>query len=254
MDLKLELELKDHDVVVGQSIPIHLTLKNESKKTIKIPFLIDSGRVTNFVLFNEKDELIGEYNGYTLAVQKSMAPDTTLSLVDLGAGESWIWDENFHKYIRPLPPGKYSIQIVYRYVNEDIEITSKKETFIVHPNNPVFFDVIRDQVTVGMLFTVLTYVNEESGEEETMLNMGYDSMAGNFIYGNILELGSGIKPILAKVDFTNAMDFDHDTYRWLAWEKDNSIYLSSIFRNEIKISPKNVVKDIKNIEEDYYEG
>jgi hypothetical protein len=246
MKLELNLELKTNDVVVGQSIPMLLTLKNKEKKSQKLPFLIDSGTVTNFILFNEKKEMINEFNGVTIALNEGMPPDLTVSMVELGKGDSWNWDVDLLAYQRSFAVGKYYVQAVYRYADLGIEIESEKEELIVNPNQPVFMDVLQDQVMVKMLYLVQTNKIDKSDEEEILFNMGYNSKPGSFLFGSTLKLGSGIQPTISKVDFVNAMDFDHDTYRWLAWEQDKSVYLSSVFRNELKVDPKEVIKNVKN--------
>lgn len=241
--MELNLELKEQDVIVGQSIPLKLTLQNKSEKSLKIPFLIDSGKVTNFALYDDKGKLIGEYNGVTLAVKEGMYPDTTISLLELGSGESWVWDVDLHRYIKPLVPGTYGVQAVYRYDEEQLEITSKIEKFVVRPSHPVYLDVLRDQNMVGMIYTLVIHNDEQ--EEKILMNMGYDSMPDNFLYGGVLKLKSGARPIISKVDFINVMDFDHDTYRWLAWSQDNSIHVVSVFRGNIQSGPVDIAVDLE---------
>jgi hypothetical protein len=246
MDLKLELELKESEVVVNQSIPLHLKLTNDEKTPRKIPYLMDSGKVTNFVLFNEKDEKIGEYNGINVAQLQGMRPDTKLSLVELGAGESWVWDVDLHAYITPLAPGTYTLQSVYRYDAEDLELTSSKEKLVILPNHPTHLDVLRDQVMVGMVYSLFMHKDEKSNEEKLLINMGYDTIPGSYLFGCTLNIGALVKPLISKVDFCNAMDFDHDTYRWLAWTNNGSIFVSSVFRNNIKLDPKEVASDLES--------
>jgi len=246
MKLDLDLELKTNEVVVGQSIPMLVTLKNKDKKSQKIPFLIDTGIVTNFILYNEQEEIINEFNGVTIALNEGMPPDLTVSMVDLGKGESWNWDVDLLAYQRSFAIGKYFIQALYRFKDMDIEVKSKKEEFIVNSNQPVFMDVLQDQVMVNMLYTFQTHLVDKSKDEEVLFNMGYNSKPGSFLFGCTLKLDSGILPTISKVEFANAMDFDHDTYRWLAWKKDKSLFLTSVFRDEIKVEPIEVATDLKN--------
>ena len=103
MTLKLILELRSTEVIVGEAIPVRLTLQNDADAPCKLPYLIDSGQVTNFVLYDDKKEKMGEYNGFTSAVRKGMIPNTTVTLVDLGGKESWLWDVDLNTYIWPGP-------------------------------------------------------------------------------------------------------------------------------------------------------
>lgn len=245
MELELILELEWQKVVVGQSMPIKLILKNNSKDSLEIPLLIDSGKVTNFALYDDKGELIDEYNGVTLAVMEGMRPNTTITLVELGSGESWVWDVDLHRYIKHLVPRAYGIQAIYRYEDEQLELTSEIKKIVVHPQHPVYLDVLRDQVMAGMIYTLVIHKADMSEEEKVLMNMGYDSKPDNFLYGGALELGEGACPLISKVDFINAMDFDHDTYRWLAWSQEKSIHAVSVFRGNIKSGPVEVAVDLE---------
>lgn len=244
--IELNLELKERDVIVGQSIPLKITLQNKSEKSLKIPFLIDSGKVTNFALYDDKGKLIGEYNGVTLAIKEGMRPYSLISLLELGGGKSWVWDVDLHRYIKPLAPGTYGVRAIYRYDDEELEITSEMEKFVVRPNHPIYLDVLKDLNMVGMIYTLV--IHKDKQEEKILMNMGYDSMPDNFLYGGVLKLKNGARPIISKVDFINAMDFDHDAYRWLAWSRDNSIHAVSVFRGNIKSGPVEIAVDLKEIQ------
>ncbi len=234
MALSLKLSIKQSHCILAGEIWVELSLQNQGRDTIETASLYDNNRITNYVLSNQDDKIIGTYNHITrqLLFEKTEPRTDDFRLIQLPAGGVEKREQNFCTWHTIEQPGIYHLRGLYRW--QDIELTTPT----------VKFEVKSASVTS------LDYQWSYHYGEKYLLNSVWVVENDNNTYTAYIRQSARFRPQIINYNpvlieqptrFTPKISLDRSLVvggpLWISWVEGSELVYVQILEGQIQLGP-----------------
>ncbi len=232
--MKLDLKILNSEPIVSESLLIQLQLTNDTTP-VEIPFQIDELGLVTLILYDEKGNLMAEADGRQKIYRRGGTPPhllpENLDIGELPPNETIEIDENLLEFMDIAQPGTYFLQARFVYAESGINAESAKAPFEVKSNECDWADYLVDQICAPVMFSLQHHADDNGSKSLLQIS---NPRNPEYIFGRInLKLPPQVQPMISQADFTNALTFEHDLFRWIAWTDKKELYLVNFDVNKV---------------------